>query len=42
VHGCPTCPDKHPAVFIYRQLFSIDEVFFERFQQVVIELKAQF
>jgi hypothetical protein len=40
--GRPTCPHQDSAVFIHGQLFGIDEVFFERFQQVVIELQAQF
>src|SRR5262249_23570779 len=37
-----TRPDQDATVFIHRQLFRIDQVFFERFQQVVIELQAQF
>src|SRR5262249_38907597 len=40
--GRPPHPDEHSAVFIHRQFLRIDEVFFERFQCVVIELKAQF
>jgi hypothetical protein len=34
-------PDQDSAGFIDGQLFGIDEVFLERFQGLVIELKAQ-
>jgi hypothetical protein len=40
--GRPTRPDEYSAVFIHCQLFGVDHVFLECFQQVVIELEAQF
>src|SRR6516164_6509586 len=40
--GRPTRPDEHTALFIHGQLFGVNEVVFERFQQVIIDLEAQF
>jgi hypothetical protein len=40
--GRPTGPDEHLAVFIHRQLFGVDEVIFQVFQHVVIELQPSF
>src|ERR1051326_388329 len=38
--GHPTGPDEYTAVFIHRQLFGVDEIIFEVFQSVVIELQS--
>jgi hypothetical protein len=35
-------PHQHPPIFIHREFFGVDQVVFERFQHVVIELEAQF
>ena len=40
--GHATGPDEHFAVFIHRQLFGIDEIIFEVFQERIIELQLAF
>ena len=37
--GRPTCPDEHSAVLIHCQLFGVDHVLFEVFQDLVVELE---
>src|SRR6266446_3020135 len=40
--GRPPSPDQDAPVFVYRHLFRIDEVFFEVFEHVVIQVQPTF